>query len=47
MERYWEDPTGQDREERVAQAARDLIDARDEHERFEDPEGFAERQRGA
>lgn len=41
------DPTGQDTENLQNNAAADLIDARDELERHQDPEGFAERQRGA
>ena len=44
---FCSDMTGQDGEREIDAAARDLISARDEKLRFEDPERWAEKQMGA
>lgn len=41
------DPTGQDTEELQNAAAADLIAARDDLDKYQDPDGYAERLRGA
>ena len=41
------DMTGQDGEREIDAAARDLIDARDAKLKYEDPDAWAEMQRGA
>lgn len=43
IDNYADDMTGQDGEDAINQAGRDLIDARNNKLRREDPEGYAER----
>ena len=43
IDNYADDMTGQDGEEAINRAARDLVAARDAKLRHDDPEGYAER----
>ncbi len=44
---HYEDPTGQDMEDEIDQAAHCLVNARDELMKHQDPEQYAERMFGA